>query len=111
MGVEMTPNIGLNTWAAFTGTMEQAHIAGDVAMPETEVNSVIRTLRANNIEVVAIQYHMSGDELHMIFLHHLVKGPASELAKCFKAASGNLGKKSGSMGNKKMQCIVNDIEP
>jgi hypothetical protein len=34
MGAEMTTNIGLNTWASFTGSMEQAHIAGDVAMLE-----------------------------------------------------------------------------
>jgi len=101
MGVEMTPNIGLNTWAAFTGSMERAHIAGDVAMLESEVNNVVRTLRANNIEVVALHHHMLGDEPHMIFLHYLGTGPALELAKSFKTVLGQLGKKGG-MGGMKM---------
>lgn len=101
MGVEMTPNIGLNTWAAFTGSMDKAHIAGDVAMLDTEVNSVIKTLRANNIEIVAVHHHMLGDEPHMIFLHYLGTGPALELAKGFKTALNQLGKKS-SMHEMKM---------
>lgn len=101
MGVEMTPNIGLNTWAAFTGSMDKAHIAGDVAMLDTEVNSVIKTLRANSIEIVAVHHHMLGDEPHMIFLHYLGTGPALELAKGFKTALNQLGKKS-SMHEMKM---------
>ena len=100
MGVEMTPNIGLNTWAAFTGSMERAHIAGDVAMLESEVNNVVRTLRANNIEVVALHHHMLGDEPHIIFLHYLGTGPALELAKSFKTVLGQLGKKGGMSGMK-----------
>jgi hypothetical protein len=92
MGAELSPAIGLNIWASFTGTMEKAHIAGDVAMLDTEVNAVIKTLRANNIEVVAIHNHMLGDEPHMIFLHYLGTGPALQLAKGFRAALDQLGK-------------------
>ncbi|MBC7654295.1 MAG: DUF1259 domain-containing protein [Oligoflexus sp.] len=95
MGAELTSAIGLNTWASFTGTMEKAHIAGDVAMLDTEVNAVIKTLRANNIEVVAVHNHMLGDEPHMIFLHYLGTGPALQLAKGFRAALDQLGKKDG----------------
>lgn len=101
MGAEMTANIGLNTWAAFTGSMDKAHIAGDVAMLDHEVNNVIKTLRANNIEVVAVHNHMLGDQPHMIFLHYLGTGPALELAKGFKAALQQLGKKHD-MGGMKM---------
>lgn len=101
MNAEMTTNIGLNTWAAFTGSMDNAHIAGDVAMLYHEVNNVIRTLRANNIEVVAVHNHMLGDEPHMIFLHYLGTGPAIDLAKGFKQALNQLGKGTG-MGNMKM---------
>lgn len=93
MNAEMTTNIGLNTWAAFTGTMERAHIAGDVAMLDTEVNAVVKILRANNIEVVAVHNHMLGDKPHIIFLHYLGTGPALELAKGFRAALNQLGRK------------------
>lgn len=102
MGTEMTTNIGLNTWAAFTGSMERAHIAGDIAMLESEVNPVIKSLRSKGIEVVAVHHHMLGDEPHMIFLHYLGTGPALELAKSFKAALGQLGKKATGMGGMKM---------
>jgi len=93
MGAEMTTNIGLNTWAAFTGSMENAHIAGDVAMLDHEVNSVIRTLREHGLEVVSVHNHMLGDTPHMIFLHYLGTGPAVQLAESFRAALDNLGKR------------------
>ena len=94
MGAEMTASIGLNSWASFAGTMEKAHIAGDIAMLEAEVNSVIKSLRSNNIEVVALHNHMLGDEPRMIFLHYLGTGPALKLAKGFKDALDQLGKSS-----------------
>lgn len=100
MGAEMTPSIGLNTWASFTGTMENALIAGDVAMLEHEVNAVIKTLRKNNLEVVAVHNHMLGDRPHIIFLHYLGFGPAPELAKGFKKVLAELGKKHETGGMK-----------
>jgi hypothetical protein len=100
MGAEMTSSIGLNTWAAFTGSMEDAYIAGDVAMLDHEVNAVIKALRANNMEVVAVHNHMLGDKPHIIFLHYLGKGPALELAKGFRAALDELGKTNATGGMK-----------
>lgn len=100
MGVEMTTNIGLNSWASFAGKQDDAHIAGDIAMLQSEVNNVIKTLRQHNLEVVAVHNHMLGDEPHMIFLHYYGRGNASVLAQGFKAALDELGKKS--MGGMKM---------
>jgi len=103
MGVEMTTNIGLNTWASFAGKADDAHIAGDVAMLQSEVNTVIKTLRAHNLEVVAVHNHMLGDDPHMIFLHYYGRGKATELAQGFKAALDVLGQKpASSMGGMKM---------
>ncbi|HZX59965.1 MAG TPA: DUF1259 domain-containing protein, partial [Mucilaginibacter sp.] len=101
MGTEMTTNIGLNTWASFTGSMDNAHIAGDVAMLDHEVNAVIKTFRANNIEVVAVHSHMLYDKPSIKFLHYLGTGPALDLTKAFRQALDQLGKKQ-SMGNMKM---------
>jgi hypothetical protein len=39
--------MGLNTWAAFTRTQEDAVIAGDEAMLDNEVTSVLKVLRKN----------------------------------------------------------------
>jgi hypothetical protein len=101
MGAEMTTNIGLNTWASFAGSMDDAHIAGDVAMLDHEVNEVIKVFRAQNIEVVAVHSHMLGDKPSIKFLHYLGKGPALELAKTFRQALDELGK-NHSMGGMKM---------
>jgi hypothetical protein len=76
--------------------MEKAHIAGDIAMLEPEVDSVIKSLRSNNIEVVALHNHMFGDQPRIIFLHYLGTGSALKLAQGFKDALDQLGK-SGAM--------------
>ena len=91
MGVELTPNIGLNTWAAFTGAADQAHIAGDVAMLASEVNPVIAALRKNDLEVVAVHSHMLTESPRIFFLHYYGTGPATTLARGFRAAIDELG--------------------
>jgi len=102
MGVEMTTNIGLNSWASFAGKQNDAHIAGDIAMLQSEVNTVIKTLRQHNLEVVAVHNHMLGDDPHMIFLHYYGRGQATALAQGFRAALDVLGKKPNPMDSMKM---------
>jgi len=97
MGVEMTTNIGLNSWAAFAGKQGDAQIAGDIAMLATEVNNVIKALRQHDLEVVSVHNHMLTDDPHIIFLHYYGRGPAATLAQGFRAALDELGKKSGEM--------------
>ncbi len=53
-GAVINARMGLNTWAAFVGTQEDAAIAGDVAMLEEEVTPVLKALRRNGLDVVAI---------------------------------------------------------
>jgi len=92
MGAEMTAAIGLNSWASFAGNKDSAHVAGDIAMLEDEVNAVIKVLRSNNLEVVALHNHMFGENPRIIFLHYYGRGQASTLAKGFRAALDVLGK-------------------
>ncbi|MVM33726.1 DUF1259 domain-containing protein [Spirosoma sp. HMF4905] len=99
MGAEMTAAIGLNSWASFAGKQDAAHIAGDIAMLEGEVNNVISALRSHKLEVVATHHHMLGEQPRTVFLHYYGRGPALELAKGFRAALDQLGK-PGSMNHK-----------
>ncbi|HEX8326565.1 MAG TPA: DUF1259 domain-containing protein [Hymenobacter sp.] len=101
MNTEMTAAIGLNSWAAFAGTAQAAHIAGDIAMLEHEVNPVIRALRAHRLEVVAVHNHMLFDQPRMVFLHYYGRGPAIQLAAGFRAALDQLGKGKPAMGGMK----------
>ena len=92
MGAPINARMGLNTWAAFVGTNENAAVAGDVAMLANEVQPVLRTLRKNGINVVAIHHHMTGTQPTIYFLHYWGTGPADKLAGAFKAALGELAK-------------------
>lgn len=94
-GALINARMGLNTWAAFVGTQEDAAIAGDVAMLESEVTPVLKALRKNGLDVVAIHHHMTGDRPVVIFLHYWGRGPAEKLAAGFKAALDELGKGGG----------------
>jgi len=91
-GAAINARMGLNTWAAFVGTDQDAAIAGDVAMLESEVTPVLKTLRKNGIDVVAIHNHMIEARPVVIFLHYWGRGPAEKLATGFKAALDELGK-------------------
>ena len=95
MGAPINARMGLNTWAAFTGSNEKAAIAGDVAMLESEVTPVLKALRKNGLDVVAIHHHMTNDRPMIIFLHYWGTGPAEKLATGFKAAVNELGKHGG----------------
>ena len=77
MGAVITAAIGLNSWAAFAGSMDQARIAGDIAMLEPEVNPVIAALRKNNLKVVAVHSHRIGEDPRILFLHYYGTGPAA----------------------------------
>jgi hypothetical protein len=93
MGAPINTRMGLNTWAAFFGSDANAEIAGDVAMLASEVNPVLKALRTNGLNVVAIHNHMISDQPTIYFLHYWGTGPSDKLASGFKAALGELGKR------------------
>jgi hypothetical protein len=92
MGASINSRMGLNTWAAFYGSDADAEIAGDVAMLSNEVTPVLKALRANGLNIVAIHHHMTGTQPSIYFLHYWGTGPAEKLATGFKAALSQLGK-------------------
>jgi len=85
-GIEITASMGLNTWVAFMGTNERAHVAGDVVMTAKEVNPVIRALRQGGIEITAVHNHMLNEQPRIFFLHYWGTGPAEKLAETLRAA-------------------------
>jgi hypothetical protein len=96
MGAPINARMGLNTWAAFVGTNDNAAVAGDVAIVANEVTPVLKVLRQNGLDVVAIHHHMIGTSPTIYFLHYWGTGPADKLATAFRAALSELGKKGTS---------------
>jgi hypothetical protein len=85
-GGEVAKEMGVNTWAAFAGTDDNAVVDGDFAMLETELQDVLKALRKADINVVAIHHHMAGEEPRYLFLHYWGRGRVDALAKGVKSA-------------------------
>jgi hypothetical protein len=60
-------------------------------MLANEVTPVLKALRSNGLNVVAIHHHMTGQPT-IYFLHYWGTGPAAKLAEGFKAALSQTGK-------------------
>jgi hypothetical protein len=63
-------------------------------MLSSEVTPVLKALRKNGLNVVAIHHHMTGTQPTIYFLHYWGTGPADKLANGFKSALDELGKGS-----------------
>ena len=83
-GCEIGKELGVNTWAAFAGTDDNAVVDGDFAVLEDELQPVLKSLRENHVNVVAIHHHMTHEEPRILFLHYWGRGKAVELAKALK---------------------------
>lgn len=83
---ELGKEMGINTWAAFGGSEENAIVDGDFAVEEDELQPVLRILRKGKINIVAIHNHMTMEKPRIIFLHFWGMGHAEDLAKTIKEA-------------------------
>jgi hypothetical protein len=63
-------NGGVNTWAAFAGSDENAVVDGDFAVTENELRRALKSLREAGINIVAIHSHMISEEPRIIFFHY-----------------------------------------
>lgn len=79
-GVPVGSDMGVNTWAAFAGSDDQAVVDGDFAVQEQELQSVLKALRDGGIIIVAIHQHMTQEEPRYIFFHYWGQGKAQDLA-------------------------------
>ncbi|MFL5407595.1 MAG: DUF1259 domain-containing protein [Myxococcales bacterium] len=87
-GHTMGNAMGVNTWAAFAGSDDQAIVDGDFAMLEGELQGVLKALRKAGINIVAIHQHMTGESPRMLFLHYWGVGRTEDLARGLKSALG-----------------------
>lgn len=85
-GCDITKEMGVNTWAAFAGSDENAVVDGDFAMLETELQGVLKALRKADINIVAIHHHMAGETPRYLFLHYWGRGRVEALTRGLKAA-------------------------
>jgi hypothetical protein len=85
-GVKIDNTMGVNTWAAFAGSDDNAVVDGDFAVTENELQPVLKSLIKNKIRIVAIHQHMTHEEPRIMFFHYWGRGTAKDLAENIKSA-------------------------
>jgi hypothetical protein len=83
-GVKIEKDMGVNTWAAFAGSDDNAVVDGDFVVTEDELQPVLKSLLKNKINIVAIHQHMTHEQPRMIFFHYWGRGSAKSLAEAIK---------------------------
>jgi hypothetical protein len=83
-GVKIDKDMGVNTWAAFAGTDDNAIVDGDFAVTEDELQPVLKSLLKEKINIVAIHQHMTHEEPRIMFFHYWGRGPAKDLAQALE---------------------------
>src|ERR1700751_5512103 len=85
-GVTLGNDMGVNTWAAFAGSDDNAVVDGDFAVTEDELQPTARSLLKEKINIVAIHQHMTHEQPRMMFFHYGGRGRAKDLAQAIKGA-------------------------
>ena len=85
-GVKIDNTMGVNTWAAFAGSDDDALVDGDFAVTEDELQAVLKSLVKQKIYIVAIHQHMTHEQPRIMFFHYWARGRAKELAENIKSA-------------------------
>ena len=85
-GVKIDNTMGVNTWAAFAGSDDNAVVDGDFAVTEEELQAVLKSLVKQKIYIVAIHSHMTHEQPRIMFFHYWGRGPAKDLANSIKGA-------------------------
>jgi len=86
-GMEVPPAMGVATAINFQATgAGTAAVTGDFVMIASEVNPVLRALRANGIVITALHSHMLSETPRLLFMHFWGEGDALKLARGLRAA-------------------------
>lgn len=85
-GVSVKPGLALGSWAAFSGTDENATVMGDLVLLDAEVNPVMEKLSSAGFEITAVHNHVLSETPHVMYVHYMGHGGAAQIAGTLKAA-------------------------
>ena len=85
-GVAIKPGFALGSWAAFSGTNDDARVMGDLVLLQDEVNPVMEKLRVAGFEITAVHNHLLDESPRLMYMHYMGHGPAAQLASSLRAA-------------------------
>jgi hypothetical protein len=85
-GLAVKPGLALGSWAAFLGMDENAMVMGDLVLLESEITPVLDKLRGAGFEITAVHNHLAEETPHVMYVHYMGHGNASQLAGSLRAA-------------------------
>jgi hypothetical protein len=85
-GVKIDNAMGVNTWAAFAGSDDNAVVDGDFAVTEDQLQGALKAMRVGGINIVAIHSHMTHEQPRILFFHYWGRGPVKKLAEVIQGA-------------------------
>jgi uncharacterized protein DUF1259 len=113
-GTAIKPGLALGSWAAFSGTNNEATVMGDLVLLENEVNPVMTKLRQSGFEITALHNHLLGETPRVMYMHYMGHGNAAELASSLRAALGEsktpFGKPAGAAKSEAPPPFVKAVE-
>lgn len=84
-GVSVKAGLALGSWAAFSGTDENAMVMGHLVLLDSDVNPVMEKQRAASFEITAVHNHLLGERPHVMYMHYMGHGGAAQIAASLKA--------------------------
>lgn len=78
--------MGAESWAGFTAVDDQVAVAGELLVPESALQPLLKTLRGGGLTITSVQRRFVGDEPRMLFVNFWGVGPLEKLARPVKAA-------------------------
>jgi len=85
-GITIKPGLALGSWAAFSGTNDNAMVMGDLVLLQNEVNPVMEKLRAAGFDITAVHNHLLDETPRVMYMHYMGHGPAEQIAGSLRAA-------------------------
>src|SRR3989442_1617550 len=99
-GVAVKPGLALGSWAAFSGSDDDATVMGDLVLLQDEINPVMKKLRQSGFEITSVHNHLVNETPRVMYMHYMGHGKAADIAQRLKAALAvsktPLGKQAGS---------------
>ena len=113
-GVSIKAGLALGSWAAFSGSDDDAMVMGDLVLLPAELGPVMAKLRASGFEITGIHNHLLGEAPHVMYMHYMGHGKAADLAGSLKSALAMsktpLGKPAASAKSETEPAFVKTVE-
>lgn len=97
-GVNMTPPMGLTSWAGFMPAGNQTLVMGDMVLLEDQVSPVMSAALDNGLEVTALHNHFLWDTPKVLFMHIGGAGDQEKLAAAVGKVFAKIKETSGGKG-------------